>query len=151
MTLSKKHEQEQILLGIDFGEANIGLAFGRNELVSPIKTLSAKDMETAINEIVNTAVHNKVSKIIMGLPLSFDKKETSESVKVRRFAKLLKVRIKRPVVLVDEYGTSLESMEESINQGIPQKSRRKIDHMSAALILSSYYQTANSNQNKTEV
>ena len=52
--------KDTIVLGIDYGETNIGLAFGRNRLVSPIKTVSGKNTPLAINEILKVVIQNKV-------------------------------------------------------------------------------------------
>lgn len=130
---------EEIVLGIDYGERNIGIAFGRNGLVSPIKTVPGKNLQEALNEICKIVIFNKVTKIILGLPVDHEGKETVQSKKTRQFSKFLKIRLKRPVQFVDEYGTSAESLEESINFGIPQKRRKVIDHYSAAAILKNYY------------
>src|SRR3990167_4231231 len=83
-------EADLTVLGIDYGEKNIGLAFGRAGLASPIKTISGINVLVAINEITLTALHNKVNKIVIGLPIDVDGKETYKSLKVRRFANLLK-------------------------------------------------------------
>jgi putative Holliday junction resolvase len=130
---------EEIVLGIDYGERNIGVAFGRNGLVSPIKTVPGKNLQEALNEICKIVIFNKVTKIILGLPVDHEGKETVQSKKTRQFSKFLKIRLKRPVQFVDEYGTSAESLEESINFDIPQKRRKVIDHYSAAAILKNYY------------
>lgn len=134
-----KDPYEEKILGIDYGLSNIGLAFGINNLVSPLKVISGRDSNTAISEISRCVIENKVDKIIMGLPISADGKETPMSRKVRRFSKLLKIRIKRPVTFVNEYRTSEESVTEAINLGVSKKKRRSIDHLSAALIIKEYY------------
>src|SRR5688572_23477386 len=131
---------DEIVLAIDYGFTNIGLAFGRRGLVAPIKTISGKNMATAINDIATAVVHNKAKKLVLGLPLSYDGKETLQARKVRGFSKLLKARLKLPVILVDEYGTSIDSLREGIDTGLAQKKRRKIDHLSAALILKTYFE-----------
>ena len=134
-----KNPYHQKLLGIDYGETNIGLAFGTNELASPLKIISGKNAESAISEITRYIIDNKVDKVLMGLPITPDGKETMMSKKVRRFAKLLKLRSKKPLEFVNEYRTSEESVTEAVKLGISKKRRRKIDHLSAALIIKEYY------------
>jgi putative Holliday junction resolvase len=134
-----KNPYNEKLLGIDYGETNIGLAFGLNDLVSPLKIISGKNTESAISEIARYVIDNKVDKILMGLPITPDGKETMMSRKVRRFSKLLKMRTKKPLEFVNEYRTSEESVTEAVNLGISKKRRRKIDHLSAALIVKEYY------------
>ena len=135
---SKKILEEKVL-GIDYGAANIGLAFGINNLVSPLKTISGANANTAISQITRYIIDNKVDRIVLGLPLRPDGKETLQSKEVRKFSKLLKIKTKRPVALVNEYRTTKESVTEAINLGISKKRRQKIDHLSAALIIKEYY------------
>lgn len=132
-------QNEDILLGVDYGDTNIGVAFGRNGLVSPVKTINGVHQLTAVNEITRIAMQNKCTKIIMGLPLSYTKHETLMSKKARAFAKLLKIYLKLPVEFENEFGTTIESIEEAIQQGISRKNRGTVDHISAALILKRYY------------
>lgn len=134
-----KSPYNEKLLGIDYGETNIGLAFGTNELVSPLKVISGKNSESAVSEITRYIIDNKVDKVLMGLPITADGKETMMSKKVRRFARLLKLRAKKPLEFVNEYRTSEESVTEAVNLGISKKRRQKIDHLSAALIIKEYY------------
>ena len=130
---------QQTLLGIDYGEKNIGLAFGRNGLVSPAKIVNGTNDETATHEISRYAWENKVDKIIMGLPLSPEGKDTAQARKVRKFAKLLRIKIKKPVDFVNEYRSTLDAKTETFNLGISKKRRQTVDHLSAALILRAYY------------
>lgn len=134
-----KNKGEEIVLGIDYGDTRIGLAFGRKGLASPIKTVSGKNINEAINEIAQSAINHKITKIVVGLPLDLNGKETQQSLKTRQFSKLLKVRIKRPLEFVNEYGSSKDALEEGIEQGLSKKGRRVIDHFSAAVILKHYY------------
>lgn len=130
---------EEILLGVDYGEKNTGLAFGRNGLTSPLHVIQSGDVNVVKAEIARIVLENKVSKIIVGLPLDKDGKDTPQARIVRRFAKILKIHLKRPVEFVDEAGSSKEAVEEAIKSGLSQKSRRKDHHLAAALLLKRYY------------
>ncbi|RJR26882.1 Holliday junction resolvase RuvX [candidate division WWE3 bacterium] len=134
-----KSRKDETLLGIDYGEANIGVALGRNGIATPVQIVSGKNSATAINELARISIENKVDKFILGLPLDHYGKETKQSLAVRAFAKLLKIRTKKPVEFQDENGTSIEALEQSIEMGIPMKKRNMKDHLSAALILRHYY------------
>jgi putative holliday junction resolvase len=129
----------QTILGIDVGETNVGIALGRNGLAVPLKTIPAKDKAAAINEIVKLVHHNKVEKLIVGIPLTHEGKETPQARKVRQFSKLLKIRVKKPVEYVDEHGSSLESVEKASEDIVSKKKRRVLDHFSAAIILKRHY------------
>ena len=137
--MSEKSKSDETLLGIDYGETNIGVALGRNGIATPIQIVSGKNSATAINELARISIENKVDRFVLGLPLNHDGKETKQSLAVRTFAKLLKIRTKRPVEFQDERGTSIEALEQSIEMGIPMKKRNMKDHLSAALILKHFY------------
>lgn len=139
---SKHAINEEVLLGVDYGESRIGLAFGRNGYVSPLKIISGKNDDQAINEISQVVIQNKITKIIIGLPKSFDGKDTPTGRKIQRFGKLLKIMLKKPVEYVDESFTSVESSQSLIEQKLPQKSRLRVDDISAALILRNFYQSS---------
>ncbi|OGC46204.1 hypothetical protein A2V49_04410 [candidate division WWE3 bacterium RBG_19FT_COMBO_34_6] len=134
-----KNLMEEKLIGIDYGGTNIGIAFGTNGLVIPVKIISDKDDQSAITEISRYILEDKIDKIIMGLPLSEDGKETRQSQVVRRFSKLLKIRVKKPLEFENEFRTTKDSRTEAIYLGIAKKHRQIVDDLSAALILKSYY------------
>jgi putative holliday junction resolvase len=127
------------LLGVDYGKANIGLALGRNGLTTPLEIVSAKDVNNVFNKINKVIVENKVDLIIVGLPLTSDEKDTPESLDARKFIKLLKVSTKRPVDIQNEYGSSIQALEEAVDLGVPEKKRKTNDHLAAAYILRLYY------------
>lgn len=129
----------ELILGIDYGETNTGLAFGRAELASPLEVLNSKDEHILVTKINKIIAQNKIDKVVIGLPLNVDGKETKQSLKVRQFAKALKVLVKKPVEFVTEYGTTKDSIENAIKAGISQKRRKTNDHFSAALILKRYF------------
>ncbi len=130
---------EEILLGIDYGDTNTGLAFGRAGAVSPLTVLNSKDEGQLLAQISRFISENKVNKVIMGLPLTLNGKETNQSLKVRRFTKILKIKLKRPVEFISEFGTTQESIQRAIKSGVSRKRRQTNDHLSAALILKRYY------------
>ncbi|OGC70331.1 hypothetical protein A2415_05135 [candidate division WWE3 bacterium RIFOXYC1_FULL_39_7] len=139
--MEKKAIRDEVLVGIDYGESNIGLALGRNGIVTPIKIVDGKDTHRAINDIFRFAIENKADRFIMGLPLDHSGRETKQSLTTRTFAKLLKIRTKKPLEFFDETGSSLEALEESIDMGTPMRKRAMKDHLSAAVILHHYYET----------
>jgi putative Holliday junction resolvase len=91
------------------------------------------------NEISKYVLENKVSKVVMGLPLTDDGKETEKSIEVRQFAKRLKTRIKKPVEFVTEHYSTKESLEELISNPLIFKKYDKVDHIAAGVILRNYY------------
>jgi putative holliday junction resolvase len=130
---------DEVLLGVDYGEVNTGLAFGRAGSVSPLKVVNSKNTPHLISEIGKVVISTKVSKIIVGLPTTLDGKETAQSLKVRQFTNLLKAKLKKPIEYVSEFATTSESIQGAIRSGISKKRRKTNDHLSAALILKRYY------------
>lgn len=131
--------KEPSLLGIDYGESNIGIAFGRAGSVNPLRVISGKSKETAISEILRIVEDYDIDKIVLGIPLTFEGKETPKSLEVRKFAKLMRIKIKKPVIFVNEHSTSKKATKVMLNMGVPQKARQEKDHYSAALILKKYF------------
>ena len=133
---------DKIILGIDYGEVRIGLAFGRNGFVSPLTVISARNEMTAMHEIIRIALENKADLFVIGLPLGYDQKETLQSNKVKLFAKRLKIISKKPVEFVDEYNSTNEGLENALGEGINKKSRHTTDQYSAGVILKSFYESS---------
>ncbi|MBD3366039.1 Holliday junction resolvase RuvX [candidate division WWE3 bacterium] len=127
------------ILGIDYGETNIGLAFGRGGMVTPLRVVSGKNDNTAVSAIGRVAKEYKVARFVVGLPLTVEGKETPQSLKVRKFVKVLKSQLKLPVDLVSEHSTSKGAVKVMLNAGVSQKRRRTKDHYSAAIILRRYF------------
>jgi putative Holliday junction resolvase len=127
------------ILGIDYGEAHIGLALGVNDIVAPLKVVMAKDQKIALFEVNRVVMENKIGLIVIGLPLTAEGKETKESLVIRRFAKTLRTVTKRPVVFQNEFGTSKAALKEALDIDIPMKKRALNDHLAAALILKEYF------------
>jgi len=127
------------ILGVDYGETNIGLALGNKGVVSPLKIIPGKDMVSACYSINKIIVENDIKTIVVGIPLTAENKETKKSILVRRFAKLLKTVTKRPVLFQNEYGSSKEALNEALLLNVSRKNRKSNDHLAAALILKMYY------------
>lgn len=129
----------KFVVGVDFGSSTTGLALGKNGVVTPVRSVMSKDRMFAVQQILRLAKENKASAVVVGLPLSIDGKETRESIEVRRFAKILKTRLGTPVLFVDEFGSTNEAISEAIESELPQKSRKKVDSISSALILKRFF------------
>ncbi len=131
--------KDKFVLGVDFGDTSTGLALGKNGVVAPAREVLSKDKMTAIQHIMRTVKQNKVTAVVVGLPLGYDQKDTPQSIEVRRFAKLLKTRLGIPIILIDEFGSSQEALADAIIEELPQKARRKVDSISASIILKRFF------------
>ncbi len=139
MGKDKKFKKDALLMGIDYGEVNIGLALGRNGIATPLCIVDARNTQTAIHEINRYVMENKVNRVVIGLPLTPNGKETEQSKKVRTFAKFFKIVTKKEVIFVNEFRTTQDLKTENIDLGITKIKHGNVDDLSAALILKEYY------------
>lgn len=130
---------DKFIVGVDLGDAVTGLAIGKNGVVAPVQAVNSTDVMTVVKEVVRLVKQDKAALVVVGLPLSYDHKETLQSAQVRRFGKVLKTRLGISVLFVDEYGTTKEAVTEAIGEELPQKARRKVDSISASLILKRFF------------
>lgn len=83
-------------LGVDFGEARIGLAITDDlrMLAHPLMTLDGRNPEVA-EKIVQIAIEKDVQDIILGLPRNMDGSYGPAAEKVQAFAALLRGHLER--------------------------------------------------------
>ncbi len=128
-------------MGIDFGEARIGVAF--SDLLCMIATgkltiIRISD-EQAIETLAKLAQENSVDEVVFGLPLQMDGVEGERAVRVREFAEKLKSYANVKVAFVDERLTSVEAEELLKERKVPwQKRKQMLDMISAEIILQTY-------------
>lgn len=127
------------VLGIDYGEARLGLALGRNFLASPLVTLRATSEEETFAQIVRVCKDSGVSLIVLGLPLDREGRQGKMALKVLTFGKTLALRTGLKVEYHNETLSSQDAIHYMIESGRSQKDRReKLDAVAAAVILQEY-------------
>ena len=131
------------ILGIDHGEARIGLAISDElgMLAHPLETVPGRATKAAIARIVELVVEKRVTKIVLGLPLRMDGSVGTAVEKVRKFGKALTKRLPENVVLIesDERLTTVAAWEKLHAAGRNEKnSRHLIDQAAAIEILQDY-------------
>ena len=139
MSKKKAVAADKSYLGLDYGTSNIGVALGKNGFVAPLKIVSGKSQNTAISELIRVALENKVEAFVMGLPLTVEGKETAQSLKNRKFAKLLKIYSKKPVIFTNEAGSTQEALENMAIQKSSGRRKAYSDDVAAAIILSRFF------------
>ncbi|GIW69281.1 MAG: putative pre-16S rRNA nuclease [Patescibacteria group bacterium] len=142
--MSKKKDNQSVkgknFLGIDYGGRNIGVALGKDGYVTPLKIIDGKNQNSAIAEIIRIALENKVEAFVMGLPLTAEGKETTQSLKNRHFAKLLKIKSRKKVLFCNEEGSTQEALDSLIATGASSRKRRYSDNVAAGIILKRFFQ-----------
>lgn len=131
------------IVGIDFGEARIGLALSDTThfLASPLKTVLAKAnlKETAQALWLALQEHGPIEKIVLGLPLHMNGKESPASLRVRELKKHLEELTQVPILLWDERLTTAQ-VERTLKEANMNRKKRTqyVDAMAAGLILQSF-------------
>jgi len=134
-----ENKDSENLIGIDYGDTNIGVALGRAGYVTPLEVITTHDAGTAINKIARLAIENKVNTFIVGLATTESGKETHQSLETRKFAKLLKIMTKKPIKFVSEYASSKDAHAEREFFGASTSRKALQDHIAAAVILKRYF------------
>ena len=134
-------------MGVDYGEARIGLAVSdpTGTIATPIEAVKATGQNDAAN-IARVATEREAQGIIVGLPLSLDGSQGPAARKINAFCARLRNFTYLPVITSDERMTTVEAHSLLREAGkSPSKARGaergKIDSASAAIILDSYMQS----------
>ncbi len=119
------------ILSIDYGLKRVGLAITdqKQKIVFPHSTLIHNKF--IIEEIKKLCQREEVEKIIVGLPVGLNSRESEQTVITKKFITLLKENINIPVIEEDERLSS---------QMAERFSNKSKDEISAMIILESYLQ-----------
>jgi putative Holliday junction resolvase len=116
-------------LGIDWGKKEIGLATAnkKERVATPLKTIENNKATT--EEIKKICEEEKIDKIILGMPESFDGKRHETANRIKKFGEKLKAHLELPI----------EFENEIFSSKIAKKfSRKDVDQRAATIILQSY-------------
>ena len=126
---------------MDVGEKNIGVAIS-DELGLTAQgrpTLKYQTIDKAICAICDIAEENRVTEIVVGMPVSLDGSLGKKAREVAGFVEDLKRRLRLPIKVWDERFTSVQAERVMLEADLSRKKRKKkIDQLSAQLILQSY-------------
>ncbi len=127
------------ILALDVGKVKIGLATSDNKLIiaTPLKTL-VRAKNKALKEIIETISSERVTKLVVGLPLNEDNSETNQCVDIRNFVRRIKRRVSIKVEFIDEAFSTLRANEIIRQQKLKHKDD---DAIAAALILQKYLES----------
>jgi len=133
------------ILGLDVGDARIGIAIAEKNLVAPYSIVSNRNLQEAIAEIAKICRREEISKIVIGVPKNQENKSMFQIDKTYLFARELSKIIQIPIIYVDETLTTKEA-ERQLNGGKDKKSleyKEEIDKIAAKLILEQYLEKNN--------
>ena len=126
------------ILGIDHGEARIGLAISDElgMLAHPLETIAMKTVADPVAHIAAIVARDKIGGIVLGLPRNMDGTYGPAAEKVRAFAEKLRAACGCTVKLWDERLTTVAAQRSLREAGRNAKnSRAVIDQVAAQLIL----------------
>jgi putative Holliday junction resolvase len=125
-------------LGIDLGEARIGLAVSDQlgMLAHPLETITVQRISDALDRIAAIAVRDAIGTIVLGLPRNMDGTYGPAAEKCRAFAEKLRLLVACPVILWDERLTTVAAQKSlhAVGRSVKQ-SRPVIDQVAAQMIL----------------
>jgi len=117
------------ILGIDYGRKKIGLSFSEGKLASPLKVLRIKSSEEAISKIVSLVKMENIEKVVVGVS------EGKMAEEIKKFADKLKEKVNVRVETWDETLSTKDAIKLSIEAGIGQKKRKKMEDAYSATIM----------------
>tara|TARA_Y100000590_G_scaffold468964_1_gene654105 strand:- start:1225 stop:1686 length:462 start_codon:yes stop_codon:yes gene_type:complete len=138
----------QIVIGLDFGDKNIGIAISdiTYTIATPIKTLKRKSIKKDIEELKIIFHDYNVGGIVMGLPLSLNGEENISTSKVRRFAEEIKKSTDLKIFFFDErFSSDVIFKELRKNSVTHSKIKSKIDQQAASYFLQGFLDSAKNN------
>ena len=141
------------LLAIDYGSKRVGLAISdpAKKIAKAYKTIRNDSVDALLSCIKNEIKINSVEKIILGLPIGMNGKNTSQTELVLKFNDELKNYFSIPIVLEDERLTSVHAKKSLVFQGFKSTSNKEnIDSTAAALLLQNYLNRSIFNASKSK-
>lgn len=122
-------------LGIDFGQARIGIAAtdACGILAHPVESIHL-DRTEPLERIAQLVAERGIRTLVLGLPLRLDGTEGTACEKVRAFGEKLRARLPElPLVYVDEFLTTTVAQEKLHAAGKKAKDFRPIIDQAAAV------------------
>jgi len=124
-------------MGVDFGDKRIGLALADDEtkIATPWQNYTRRMPEIDGEYFRNIVRAEGITKIVVGLPVSANGKETEKSRNARKFAGWLKSVSGVDVFFWDERYTTVEADALLANAKLPKKKKKARRDMLAAQIM----------------
>ena len=124
------------ILGIDWGLRRCGIAVcdENRDFVFARPQLYIKSQDELIQKITDFVCDEKISGVVIGLPLHSDGSDSDTTKMVREFANALDGAIDLPIIFIEENLTSATAQEEIGRKSIS-KIKAELDSVSAKIIL----------------
>ena len=122
------------VLSLDIGNKRIGIA-GCDPLGISITHLPAifrKSFDEDLKEFYELCINRKVKGLIIGNPLDMYGKETTQSIRCKKYGNKLAKCLNLPVVFINEHCSTLEAKEKF---SLKSDKTGRIDSAAAAILL----------------
>lgn len=126
------------LLGIDYGQARVGLAVTDPEgrVAFPLRTVAWETRDGLFRELLDVIDQYGVERIVLGYPVRQGGDESLTGRQIRRFAERLGRRTTVPIAFVNEALSTEEAAERLREAGLAGKELlARVDAQAAAIIL----------------
>jgi len=137
------------LLGLDFGEKRIGVAFvsERTTIAFPLLVIEKKSREQVLRELQKIILERRVTKIVAGLPKTLKGTIGPAAEKLMKEVEWYQSQLAVPIVLWDERLSSKEVERVLIDADVRRDKRKEIiDQLAAQRILQNYLDSSMSGQ-----
>lgn len=140
-----KQTEKGRLIALDVGTKTIGLAItdDTQSIITPVDTIYRKGNKKDIPILLNIFQEKKVKGIIIGLPLSFDNKDTDCSTFIKRFTNNLSLETDLPIFFQDERLSSFEAEDLMLDKVGFNKTKKVVDKIASSYILESFLNNKN--------
>lgn len=131
-------ERSGVLLGVDVGEARVGLAASDPDglLAYPVATLRRDhEQETDVDDIAAEVRERAAVAVVVGLPRSLDGSDGLAADRARRYAGSLQRRLDVPVRLWDERLTTVDAHRALRSSGVRGREQRGVVDQAAAVLI----------------
>ncbi len=128
-------------LGVDYGDARIGLALSDplGFFASGLETYKTVNREKDLQYVADIVKKYDVDTVVVGLPLNMDGTEGERVEKTKSFCSELQKLISAKIVFNDERLTTVSAEKMLIQSNVRRENRKKvIDKVAACLILQSW-------------
>jgi len=134
------------LLGIDYGEARIGVA-GSDEIglmAHPVETVHVRQVADPLSRLAEICEQRRAELVVVGMPYRMDGTAGSAAEKVERFIKRLRKVLPEEVGIVayDERLTTVEAQAQLHAAGRTVKNSRDVIDQAAAVVILQHYMDA---------
>ena len=121
------------ILGIDWGEAKIGLAIATAAVAEPYAVIRFRTIEEVFENVAKVVQVEQVEKVVVAVS------EGRSGEEAKDFSLGLRKKLTIPVETFDETLSTQEAQKLAIEAGIKRKKRKDLDDtFAAALVLQSY-------------